>query len=141
MAENADSIITAVYCIKTNNEITEAPVCTLYLSEDVTDGEVIGLCVVDARAKSSGSVYCKSVVQGSESEMVFGANVTINIALQGYPYVKAPTGGKAPVQCSNFQLQMVLDGNRKEGSATYSYLSPTTGEWHKQANIPVQMMQ
>ncbi|CAG9297075.1 DUF1842 domain-containing protein [Celerinatantimonas diazotrophica] len=140
MAKAADSIVTRTYCIKTNSEIAEAPVCTLFLSEDVSDGEVIGLCVVEAQAESPESVYCKAVVQGSESEMVFGPNVTLNISLQGYPYIKAPSGSNFPVQYRNFQLQMVLDKDRKEGTATYHYLSPTNGEWSTQANVPVRML-
>ena len=67
-------------------------------------------------------------------------NSRILVSATGYPIINwPPHGGIGPVILPNVELQMVLTGDWKSGTANYKY-SDSNGKWHSITNAPVKFI-
>lgn len=111
--------------------------CHLALSVDTVHASVEGLAQIgqavnppiDVRSKVSGNYVTITYIGGAKRL----------VTLTGYPVVAwPPHGGIGPVLLPNFHLQMVLDGDWKSGTATFSF-QKDDGSWDSVKNVPVKI--
>lgn len=116
-----------------------APTLYLSLTVDTVRSHLAGCAEVTQALKDP--VVATSHVTGTYEEEVFGAEVTIDAELTGYPEIYwPPNAGIGPVIPANFRAKLQMTNGWESGKVVYQYVGPN-GQWVKVGPVPIEEVQ